>query len=112
MQDELVQVLDLLVEARLAIAALLGCAELVLEKGVVLGADDGEVVAHGGAVVRIAWALVSSLWPFAEVCRDGSDRQWGLVESPTIAALEVGLPGQQMIRSTSSDGCGWPVALP
>lgn len=45
-QDELVQVADLLVEARLAVAAGLGGAELVLEEGVVLRPDDDEVVGH------------------------------------------------------------------
>lgn len=50
MQDKLVQVPGLLGEARLPIAALLACAELVLEERVVLGADDGEVVAHGPGV--------------------------------------------------------------
>lgn len=51
-QDELVEVLDLVGEARLAVAALLRGAELVLEEGVVLVADDGKVVAHG-VIVRI-----------------------------------------------------------
>lgn len=45
-QDELVQVASLVAEAGLAIAALLGRAELVLEEGIVLGADDGEIVRH------------------------------------------------------------------
>lgn len=49
-QDELVQVADLVGEAGLPIAALLGAAKLVFEERVVLGADYGEVVAHGGAL--------------------------------------------------------------
>ena len=53
-QDELVQVPRLLGEPRLPIAALLAGAEFVLEERVVLGADDGEVVAH-------CWALVVSV---------------------------------------------------
>lgn len=51
-QDELVQVAGLVREARLPIAALLGGAELVLEEGVILGADDGEVVGHGSVIDR------------------------------------------------------------
>lgn len=51
-QDELVQVAGLIREARLPIAALLGSAELVLEEGVVLGADDGKVVGHGSVIDR------------------------------------------------------------
>ena len=47
-QHELVQVVRLLGEARLAVASLLAGAELVLEERVVLRADDGEVVAHCG----------------------------------------------------------------
>ena len=42
---------DLVGEARLAVAALLGGAELILEERVVLRANNGKVVAHGGAVV-------------------------------------------------------------
>lgn len=61
-QDELVQVAGLVREARLPIAALLGGAELVLEEGVVLGADDGEVVGHGSVIDRSSgagfWALL------------------------------------------------------
>lgn len=49
MQDELVQVSHLFGEAGLAIAALLRGAELVLEQGIVLGADNGKVVAHRAA---------------------------------------------------------------
>lgn len=45
-QYELVQVTSLVREARLPIAALLRGAELVFEEGVVLGANDGEVVGH------------------------------------------------------------------
>ncbi len=65
MQDELVQVAQLLGEARLAIAALLRRAELVLEQRVVLGADDGEVVAHrcGGEKARIRAARFSVAVP-------------------------------------------------
>lgn len=48
-QDELVQVSHLFGEAGLAIAALLRGAELVLEQGIVLGADNGKVVAHRAA---------------------------------------------------------------
>jgi hypothetical protein len=44
--DELVHMPCLLGEPRDAIAALLRGAELVLEEGVVLRADDGEVVGH------------------------------------------------------------------
>lgn len=43
-QDELVQMTSLVAEAGLAVAALLGGAELVLEERIVLGADDGEVI--------------------------------------------------------------------
>lgn len=50
MDDELVQVPRLLAEARLAVAALLAGAELVLEQRVVLRANDGEVVGHGGVI--------------------------------------------------------------
>lgn len=46
MQDELVQMASLVAEAGLAVAALLGRAEFVLEERVVLGADDGEVIRH------------------------------------------------------------------
>lgn len=49
MKDELVQVSHLLGEAGLAIAALLRGAELVLEQGIVLGADNGKVVTHSAA---------------------------------------------------------------
>ena len=52
-QDQLVHMPHLVGEARLAVAALLRGAELVLEEGVVLGADNGEVVAHLAAVLRI-----------------------------------------------------------
>lgn len=48
-KDELVQVSHLLGEAGLAIAALLRGAELVLEQGIVLGADNGKVVTHRAA---------------------------------------------------------------
>lgn len=48
MQNELVQVAELIRESGLSIAALLGRAEFVLKEGVVLGADNGEVVAHDG----------------------------------------------------------------
>lgn len=46
-EDELIQVSDLFVEPGLAVASLLGGAELVLEERVVLGPDYGEVVGHG-----------------------------------------------------------------
>lgn len=46
-QDELIEVAGLVREAGHAVAALLRGAELVLEEGVVLGANDGEVVRHG-----------------------------------------------------------------
>jgi hypothetical protein len=49
-QDELVQVSHLFGEAGLAIAALLRGAELVLEQGVVLGANNGKIIAHRAAV--------------------------------------------------------------
>jgi hypothetical protein len=49
-EDELVEVADLVVEARLAVAAGFGGAELVLEEGVVLRPDDDEVVRHGRGV--------------------------------------------------------------
>lgn len=46
MQDELVQMTSLVAETGLAVAALLGGAEFVLEERIVLGADDGEVIRH------------------------------------------------------------------
>jgi hypothetical protein len=49
--DKLIQVPRLLGKARLAIAALLRCAKLVLEERVVLRADNGKVVRHGGLVL-------------------------------------------------------------
>lgn len=52
MQNELVQMADLVVESGLAVAALFRCAEFIFEKGVVLGADDGEVVTHDGEGIR------------------------------------------------------------
>lgn len=52
-KNELVQVSHLFGEARLAIAALLGGAELILEQGIVLGADNGKVVAHFAAAPTI-----------------------------------------------------------
>lgn len=58
-QNELVQVTDLVAEARLSVAALLRGAELMLKQGVVLGADDGEIVTHRVAG-RIGCALRSS----------------------------------------------------
>lgn len=56
MQNQLVQMAQLVIEARLAVTALLRCAELVLEEGVVLSADNGEVVAHDGGAGRGACA--------------------------------------------------------
>lgn len=56
MQNKLVQVPQLVAEAGLTIAALLGCAEFIFKEGVVLGADDGEVVAHDGVGGRDACA--------------------------------------------------------
>lgn len=52
-KNELVQVSHLFGEARLAVAALLGSAELILEQGIVLGADNGKVVAHCAAAPTI-----------------------------------------------------------
>lgn len=51
--DELVQVPGLVAEARLAVAALLGCAEVILEQRVVLGANYGEVVGHCLVVLSV-----------------------------------------------------------
>lgn len=50
---------DLLGEARLSISALFRCAKLILEKGVILGADNGEIVAH-----RVAFLISSVSSPF------------------------------------------------
>lgn len=49
MKNELVQMTDLVTEARLAVAALFGGTELMLEQRVVLGANDGKVVTHNVA---------------------------------------------------------------
>lgn len=57
MKNELVQVSDLVGEARLAIAALLGGTEFVFKERVVLCADNGEVVAHGGSVLLVMFDL-------------------------------------------------------
>jgi hypothetical protein len=54
--DEGVHAAGVVAEARDAVAALLGGAELVLEEGVVFGADDGEVEGHGGRTVGGRWA--------------------------------------------------------
>lgn len=67
MENELVQVARLLGEAGLAIAALLARAELVLEERVVLGADYGEVVAHGLGWDLWAWGLF--VGGFSYFCR-------------------------------------------
>lgn len=65
MQNDLVQVPDLLGKARLAIAALLRGPKLVLEQRVILGADNGKIVAHCVAVF---------------ICRSrGSDLGWKVV---------------------------------
>jgi hypothetical protein len=61
-QDELVQVAGLVREARLPIAALLGGSELVLEDGVVLGADDGKVVGHGSVIDRSSGRFLALLF--------------------------------------------------
>ena len=60
-QDYLVQVPHLICEPRLAIAALLGCAKLVLKERVVLRADNGKVVAHCADARSICEA---ALFPF------------------------------------------------
>lgn len=44
--DELVELSRLFGEARHAVAALFAGAKVILEQRIVLGADDGEVVAH------------------------------------------------------------------
>lgn len=49
MQDELVQMTDLIAEARLAIAALFRGAELMFKQRVVLSANNGKVITHGVA---------------------------------------------------------------
>jgi hypothetical protein len=47
-------------EARLAVTALLGGPELVLEERIVQGADNGKVVAHrGGEAFRIGGRVVA-----------------------------------------------------
>lgn len=57
MQDELVEVADLVAEARLTVAALLRGAKLVLKEGVILSADDRKVVAHVYRLLRAAKLL-------------------------------------------------------
>lgn len=79
MQDKLVQVPRRLGEARLPVAALLAGAELVLEQRVVLGADDGEVVAHD---CRWWWPVpAAAVW-------------WALgwVEAPRVVGMMM-MPG-------------------
>lgn len=61
-QDELVQVAGLVREARLPIAALLRGAELVLEEGVVLGADNGKVVGHVSVIDRSSGGFLGLLF--------------------------------------------------
>jgi hypothetical protein len=56
--DEGVHAAGVVAEARDAVAALLGGAELVLEEGVVLGADDGEVEGHGEAGDMVAILII------------------------------------------------------
>lgn len=66
-------------EARLPVAALLAGAELVLEQRVVLGADDGEVVAHD---CRWWWPVpAAAVW-------------WALgwVEAPRVVGMMM-MPG-------------------
>lgn len=64
-QDKLILMAGLLGEAGVAVAALLGRPELVLEDGVVLGADDGKVVRHVWSPVNHRCRLVDvslSFW--------------------------------------------------
>lgn len=67
MQDELVQMASLVAEARLAVTALLGRAELVLEERVVLGADDGEVIRHGFLSVCLQRSVIGVV-SFSGLC--------------------------------------------
>ena len=62
MRDELVHVSSLLRETGLAVAALLGGAEIMREEWVVEGADYGEVVRHSDIEDRRA------LWMVREEC--------------------------------------------
>lgn len=125
-QDELVQVAGLVREARLPIAALLGRAELVLEEGVVLGADDGKVVGHGSRYRSIIWQvsgylLFSScscflrkhnLWPVraegsdCECCSQacGGLRWAGRREPPQARYLPIMAPTQTTLRHRQT-GC-------
>lgn len=80
MENELVQMTQLVREARLSVTALLGCAELVLEEGVVLGADNGEVVAHGdrGTGLTICdQRKGGELSPWMPKSRDDKQRRYG-----------------------------------
>jgi hypothetical protein len=59
-QNELIQMPNVIREARLAVAALLGGPELVFEERIVQGADNGKVVAHrGGEAFRIGGRVVA-----------------------------------------------------
>lgn len=78
MDDKLVQVAGLLGKVRLAIAALLGGAELVLEERVVLRADDGKVVGHG--------------WCAARPSREGDFNGAGRRENSRKTSSGLGLP--------------------
>jgi hypothetical protein len=51
MDDELVEISRVQREAGLAIAALLGCSEFVLEERVVFGADYAKIVRHAAALM-------------------------------------------------------------
>lgn len=92
-QDELVQVAGLVREARLPIAALLGGAELVLEEGVVLGADDGEVVGHGFVIDRSSGGFWGS--PLLRSCFSLRKHTFGL------DGLKVGMEQPSAHRRSS-----------
>lgn len=85
-QHQLVQVPHLLGEARLPVAALLRGAELVLEEGVVLGADDGEVVAHLFGVVVVCISR-SSCRPFSPRGSRFSERSRAVLGGLSVADL-------------------------
>lgn len=52
MQNKLVQVSELVCESGLPIAALFRCTEFVFKEGIILGANNGKVVAHYGRCIR------------------------------------------------------------